>query len=138
MIELVYMSRAKFMFQQAELDELLTNARFNNARLGITGLLLYDGLTTFIQAIEGERTQIDDLYHIISQDQRHGDIFQLAYTNIPCRSFPDWKMGFKRFNETDKTHLEGYSDFMQSGSEDATTYASFGLQMLNHFKTQTI
>ena len=53
MIALVYVSAARKLFDEAELSALLTQCRANNARLGVTGVLLYaDG--NFMQALEGE------------------------------------------------------------------------------------
>ncbi len=78
MIELVYLSQTEHMFQEAELATLLKAARIKNAKRGITGMLLYDGLGTFIQAIEGEKAQIDELFAIISRDERHSLVQQLS------------------------------------------------------------
>ena len=41
--EIVYVSSATRPFQEAELQDLLLKARENNARLGVTGMLLYIG-----------------------------------------------------------------------------------------------
>ncbi len=148
MIELVYMSQAQHLFSEKELEELLIVARRNNTKRGISGMLLYDGKGTFLQAIEGEKSQIDELFDIISQDPRHSMIQQLSYNTIVERSFGDWKMGFKRIgsnndstaNSTIDTSSntkqaeseEGYSNFYDGGLENASD--SFAISMLNHFR----
>lgn len=138
MIELVYMSQAQHVFNETELAELLDISRINNTGRGITGMLLYDGVGTFIQAIEGEQAQIDQLYKIISLDPRHSAIQQLAYSEVFERSFPDWKMGYKCFTDEDTHKLQGYSTFMSEGHShsDASTL-SLGLDMLKHFRQTT-
>jgi hypothetical protein len=52
-IELVYVSQAKYLFQETELKDILDISRRNNIARGITGMLLYDDGGTFIQALEG-------------------------------------------------------------------------------------
>ncbi len=55
MIYLVYVSSATKLFSEAELVELLRQARARNSHSGITGMLLYSN-GNFIQVIEGEET----------------------------------------------------------------------------------
>lgn len=132
MIELVYMSQAVHLFSEQELVELLAVARKNNTERDVSGMLLYDGKGTFLQAIEGEKEQIDALFDIISADHRHTMIQQLSYSEIQQRSFGDWKMGYKRVGSDKSKFEEGYSDFFDGGLENASD--SFAISMLNHFR----
>jgi hypothetical protein len=135
MIELVYVSQAKYLFQESELKAILDISRKNNIAHGLTGMLLYDDGGTFIQVLEGEQKQIDELYAIISQDIRHTGIGQLSYTEITERNFPDWSMGYKRINAQDTNSFEGYSTFLEDvNSGDLNP--NFALEMLKYF-TQT-
>lgn len=137
MIELVYMSQAQHIFSEPELVELLEISRANNTNRGITGMLLYNGSGTFVQAIEGDQQQIDQLFTILSQDRRHSDIQQLAYSQVHESSFSDWKMGYKRLTGQDFHDLSGFSTFMEPGHGQGTlsnSNSSFGLELLNHFR----
>jgi hypothetical protein len=138
MIELVYMSQSQYIFTVAELTRLLETARINNIGRGITGMLLYDGIGTFIQAIEGEKEQIDKLYKIIAQDHRHSNIQQLSYCEVFQRSFAGWQMGYKCITDKNVDQMEGYSDFMSEGKNNsAASSPSFGIDLLNHFRQTT-
>lgn len=136
MIELVYMSQAQHIFGEEELQSLLDVSRRNNTRRGITGMLLYDGKGTFIQAIEGDEEKIYELFNIIKQDPRHADIQELGVTAINERNFGDWKMGFNRITPEDFASIDGFTDFMESQerNELPSSNNSFAVAMLNHFK----
>jgi predicted sulfurtransferase len=99
MVELIYMSQAYHDFSDADLKSLLSSARENNKANNITGMLLYDRLGTFIQAIEGEKQDIEALFQKISNDPRHGEIERLSYKEIDERSFSDWQMAFDSFED---------------------------------------
>ncbi len=61
MFSLTYVSSAVRPFAEDELADLLAVSRQNNARLGITGMLLYkDG--NFMQVLEGEEAEVRTLY----------------------------------------------------------------------------
>ena len=53
MYQLIYLSSATEMFTKEKLLALLEQSRPNNARLGITGILLYSN-GNFMQTLEGE------------------------------------------------------------------------------------
>ncbi len=57
MFFLVYVSSAVRPFSRVDLDDLLATSRANNARVGITGMLLYkDG--NFMQVLEGDEEAV--------------------------------------------------------------------------------
>jgi hypothetical protein len=108
---LVYVSTATRPFSREQLIELLAKSRTNNAKVGVTGLLLYkDGL--FIQVLEGPRAAVEQVFQRISQDPRHdvGATLQTGETNF--RQFPDWSMGFSDLDDPAVRQLPGFSDFM--------------------------
>ena len=64
---LTYVSTAARELSKDDLNELLAQCRENNAKLGITGMLLYkDG--NFMQVLEGEETVVRSIYAKISGD----------------------------------------------------------------------
>jgi hypothetical protein len=114
--KLAYLSSGVRTFSQEELMELLRKARANNARLGITGILLYfDG--NFLQVLEGDAAAVTDLYNKIAQDVRHRGVFQLFAETADTRDFPDWSMGFRRLDKTaGAAELEGFNRLMEQPS----------------------
>ncbi len=83
---LVYLSAATDEFSEDDLTDILAASRRNNPKRDITGMLLYsDG--GFIQALEGPKQEVLDLYEKIEQDPRHSGAIMLANGPIEERSF---------------------------------------------------
>lgn len=93
MFSVVYASRATKELSAEEIDCLLVSARTNNARLGISGVLLY-GRKQFFQYFEGTREAIDEVYERIRHSSLHTDIVELESLPISRRLFNRWFMGF--------------------------------------------
>lgn len=75
-----------------DIKDILAVARRNNARNGLTGLLLFaEG--NFIQALEGPGDALDATYKRILKDPRHKLIIELYRAPLERRNFPDWSMG---------------------------------------------
>lgn len=111
--QLVYVSRAREKMDTSSLDEILSLARTNNSARNITGMLLYhDG--SFIQVLEGEQDDVENLYEKISQDSRHEDANVVLRTEVEERAFNQWSMGYKRTSSINDVP-EGFHFFLQSG-----------------------
>jgi hypothetical protein len=95
LIQLCYASVASALFDEPALEALLRQARANNTRDGITGLLLY-GNGHFVQVLEGERGPVEALYARILSDFRHRQVFELYRDEVPTRDFARWEMAFDR------------------------------------------
>jgi hypothetical protein len=93
MFELIYTSAATRLFDLKELATILEAARRNNARLSVSGILLYDA-GSFIQVLEGEEAVVRALFDTIAGDSRHYRISMLRQGAISARSFAEWSMGF--------------------------------------------
>jgi Sensors of blue-light using FAD len=79
--------------QTDDLQELLDHSRRNNAANGITGALIYsEGM--FLQIIEGDKVQLQDLMTKIRRDVRHESVFVLRESEIPKAMFSSWKMAY--------------------------------------------
>ena len=99
---LVYQSQALVPFEAAELTALLQQSRSHNQRVHITGLLLYSPDGRFLQILEGEDTDVRQLYYqLILSDPRHYQCRVLGEGNCAERSFADWNMGFRIAQEKD-------------------------------------
>lgn len=108
---IAYASVAKHLFEHEALNALLSHARTNNAKQGITGMLLYvEG--SFFQVLEGERAKVDALYEKISHDLRHHQVMKLIEEDIAERCFTDWSMGYAQATREELATIPGMSDFL--------------------------
>ena len=111
MYHIGYVSSAVNEFTKPELLALLERSRDKNGRLGITGLLLYQG-GNFLQVLEGDEQSVRHLYEIIFEDPRHKDIYILFEEFIPEREFPNWSMAFRDLDTEEGRGLPGFSNFL--------------------------
>ena len=65
-------------------------ARFNEVR-GISGILLYSE-NVFLQLLEGDPVEVDDLYKRILADPRHMNIKTVYLGYAENRTYPNWEM----------------------------------------------
>lgn len=105
MYYLIYTSLAKAPWGAESLQDLLERSRAKNARLNVTGMLLYQK-GTFLQILEGPRAAVLELYNTIKRDPRHSDVFTIDRGEVRARSFPEWSMGF-----ADMDQFEGQPGF---------------------------
>ena len=91
LVRLLYASRAVDTSNEA-IDAILTRSRQSNPLCGITGILCYGG-GIFLQAIEGGRMAVSELFAHIQRDVRHKDVVLLHYEEISERRFGGWTMG---------------------------------------------
>ena len=111
MISLLYVSSAYDPFTELQLTDLLSQSRLSNARVGITGMLLYkDG--NFMQLIEGEEVEIDALQEKIRLDPRHHGMITLLRKPITERQFGKWSMGFHDLHSPEVRAMSGFSEFL--------------------------
>lgn len=75
----------------ALLDQILSVARENNARSGITGALLCNG-GLFAQVLEGDVMAVQDIFEKIQRDTRHNDVLVLEAGMAAERLFDRWDM----------------------------------------------
>ena len=107
MKHIVYVSTAIALLKDSELIDMLNDARKCNAAHNITGVLLYSE-GTFIQLIEGDAKDINQLYENIVHDPRHKNVIKLIDKHLDQRSFADWTMGFASVDPHKTNDLLGY------------------------------
>jgi len=95
---LIYMSTAKNLFTENELENLMEKSKQNNKKIDVTGLLLTKG-KTFIQCLEGKKDKVEELYSKIENDDRHDDVIELIEEEIDSRIFTDWSMGYRNIEK---------------------------------------
>ena len=91
LVRLLYASRAVDP-QPNVIESILAQSRQFNPSTGITGILVYGG-GIFLQAIEGGREAVSDLYGHIQKDERHKQVVLSHYEEISERRFGGWTMG---------------------------------------------
>lgn len=114
LIQLIYVSSAVEELDDAELDRILLSARQHNAELDVTGMLLYQQ-GSFMQVLEGEAAAVDAIYQRIGQDRRHYGLILLTREPVAERSFPEWRMGFRRLTSRDAASQPGYAPLFLRG-----------------------
>jgi hypothetical protein len=111
LLSLVYVSSATVELPFSELLRILEKSRVENARLGVTGMLLYKG-GNVIQALEGAAEDVQSLYQRIQSDKRHKDVTTLWRQPVEKRQFGNWSMGFRAVEELPPETLDSYSQFL--------------------------
>ena len=91
-MRLRYVSRAQSPEVANTTQSILDSARKYNIANGITGILCFGG-GLYLQAVEGGRTQVNELYGHIVRDPRHRDVVLLDYQEISERRFGGWTRG---------------------------------------------
>jgi len=114
LIQLIYSSTATHALARGEIEALLSQSREKNARLGITGMLLYID-RSFFQVLEGEEEIIDALFSTISGDRRHTKVTTIIREAVKERAFPDWSMGYADISAGDADAIVGENDFFRKG-----------------------
>jgi hypothetical protein len=97
MEQLVYISTPRTVLTETDLHQILEVSRRNNRRDGLTGLLLA-GDKRLLQVLEGPTQALSDAFDHIRHDARHFAVVVLWRTPISERAFPDWSMGFERYD----------------------------------------
>ena len=108
LVRLLYASRAVDTSSPA-IDAILAQSRAHNTACGITGILCY-GAGIFLQAIEGGRNAVSELYGHIQKDARHKDVVLLDYEEISERRFGGWTMGQVNLTRIHNAVLLRYSE----------------------------
>ena len=107
---LAYESQASVPLTAPDLLDLLEQSRENNARSGVTGILLYRH-GTFLQVLEGPHAAVDALYATIAHDPRHRDVSTVLVEDRVERRFPDWTMGFADV-AGELSDVDGFNDVL--------------------------
>lgn len=136
MLSLIYVSSSTRAFSDADLVALLEQSREKNARLDVTGMLLYkDG--NFIQALEGPDDAVRQLFQTICLDGRHRGVIRLIERQIEQREFADWTMAFRNLNDPALRNIPAYSEFLNESLDSETFRAtpSRALRLLHVFRS---
>ncbi|MBX3588517.1 MAG: BLUF domain-containing protein [Ramlibacter sp.] len=125
LVRLLYASRAVDTRPEA-IESILAQARQHNPVSGITGILCYGG-GIFLQAIEGGRMAVSDLFGHIQRDARHKDVALLHYEEISERRFGSWTMGQVNLSKLNHSILLKYSERAELDPYSVSGKVSFAL-----------
>lgn len=110
---LIYVSRKAPSLDLEGTIDLITHAAEKNARVGLTGFILF-APKFFLQVLEGDEGPVDETFGRIRDDPRHSDLEVLSESSVHGRSFAQWSMGFASGDESRKQRLAA------AGIDDAT------------------
>ncbi len=109
LVRCLYASRAAAPIGESLVGTILDQARRNNPRHGVTGLLCYSG-DVFIQVLEGGRDGVCELFNAIVRDDRHSGVRILLFEEVTARRFGDWTMGRGDIAKASPSLLLKYSE----------------------------
>lgn len=91
---ITYFSTAVESTTEHDIIDIVEFSRIKNARLNITGVLLYIN-GNIVQVLEGPKEALEDLYKSIQADVRHTNVRAVISQPISQRLFSHWYMGYE-------------------------------------------
>ena len=76
---------------KTDLNDIYQTSSKNNRNVGISGVLLFYE-DRFLQALEGRRSDLENLMAKIQKDPRHKNVVRIIDKSIDERTFEDWNM----------------------------------------------
>ena len=117
MKRIMYISTTTRKLSGEEIDEIGRRSTVNNAKVGVTGMLL-SAHEFFFQILEGEAAVVDRVLERIRQDVRHRDVLILkAEPQITERYFAKWSMRTVRLDETSDLILQAIRRMLENIAE---------------------
>lgn len=89
----------------ATIKHILAASRRNNARVGVTGALMFNA-GCFAQVLEGPKAAVEHTFERIQQDERHSDVSVLSFGPVMEPAFDRWSMGFVGAATKDATRYQ--------------------------------
>ncbi|WP_417622872.1 BLUF domain-containing protein [Parasphingorhabdus sp.] len=121
---LIYVSTAQPGLSEADFLAIMTVSQRNNQRLGISGLLVFNG-SNFMQCLEGERAVANDRLHHIGLDERHSGLTIVSHREAPERQFAEWDMAGQYLPVQEGLAQTGLSKILSGNAVADTTRALF-------------
>ncbi|MEM8484456.1 MAG: BLUF domain-containing protein [Bacteroidota bacterium] len=113
-LQLIYISAASVDFTTEDLTNLLKKAREKNAKVDVSGMLIYHE-KSFFQVLEGPEEEVYRVYDMIADDPRHDEVRLLLKSVVENRSFENWSMGFVNTDRELFEQIPGFADFFKPG-----------------------
>ncbi len=129
----LYVSRADRQVDSITINRILEKAVDYNGKNNITGLLLFRG-GVFLQLLEGDKQNVENLLKKIENDPRHSDIIRIFSLEKNERLFPDWAMGFHEISDLDIKMINEFLSWNKLISAAKDLDNNIILHMLSRFK----
>jgi hypothetical protein len=104
LIHVIYVSSAAHDISEHETLGFVNEARKANRKHDVSGLMLFVG-GCFLQVLEGEPTNVDEVCASIVEDKR--EMRMILREPIAEREFPEWTMGFEAVQPLEAGRLLG-------------------------------
>ncbi|MEL7090961.1 MAG: BLUF domain-containing protein [Pseudomonadota bacterium] len=113
---LVYFSN-RISNSHAELQQILSVSRRNNADIGLTGALFACD-DHYFQVLEGPRSALSRVLQVVMNDTRHSDVVISLCEPIEVRAFGAWRMAEMSANNPRLTDIyRMYTEHVTSPAE---------------------
>ena len=110
LIRVIYVSSAVGPQTGTMTHAILQKAQAWNQANNITGMLC-QGQGVFLQALEGERKTVTDLYSRIYADQRHTNVEMIHCESIVTRRYANWSMAHVDLSDIDPVGQVKWPEF---------------------------
>ena len=100
LIRVIYISNAVATQTANTTQAILRKAQNTNLANGITGVLC-QGQGVYLQALEGERSTVTQLYARIYADKRHANVEMIHCESIAKRRYENWSMAHVSLSDVD-------------------------------------
>jgi hypothetical protein len=105
--QIIYCSRLKCAYGVKDVYTILKKSRVKNARLGVSGFLLYKD-NRFLQVIEGFNGSVSNLFRIIQDDLRHEEVKLITNDRTRLLQFENWYMGYSSLMDDISLEISEY------------------------------
>ena len=120
LVRLLYVSQPVGPVTTTVTTQILEKSNFYNKKENITGGLC-QGSGLYMQALEGERHQVNTLYSRIMASRHHNNIELLSMEEIIHRRFGQWSMALVQLSKVDPMVQMAHPEFdpYSASSKDA-------------------
>jgi hypothetical protein len=120
LVRLLYVSQPVGPVTTTVTTQILEKSNIYNKRENITGVLC-QGSGLYMQALEGERHQVNILYSRIMASRHHNNIELLSMEEITHRQFGQWSMALVQLSKHDPMVQMAHPEFdpYSASSKDA-------------------
>lgn len=109
--QFLYISHPTASITDADCAAIVASARRNNARVGLTGMLLYVPSQAFVQVLEGEPSTVTDILSRMMRDVRHAWPTVLLDHRVERRTFAGWPMGYRRMTLAELAAIDEHGGY---------------------------
>ena len=138
MKRIMYISSATRPLSPEEIEEIAQKSVANNARDGVTGVLL-SAQEFFFQILEGEPFKVDEVFQRIRKDPRHQDVLILKVEHeIKERLFGQWSMKTVRLDANGDLLIKAIRIMLENITESHRIIERYTQPVVLNFLTEGI